>query len=244
MVDIRKFMDKAFSDEFFQGHLGQTFDIHGAAAGEKGKGLDLFGWTFRIRTYKDLCIDLPADLRFSPAHRTDLRDLQGPGPGQILRDLGNDHVGLVDGQPVADPQLQGAHNADIVDGSPLYGRSLQFHGLENGNGIDQACAAGAPLHFFQSSLLLLVRPFKGNGVAGELSCPAQRIPIGDVIQQKDQAVRRNIKSRNLLFKKIDLISYGLSGHNRRLHRFKALVLQEPELLQTGIVKVRNRLPER
>ena len=231
-------MDKALRDELLQGHLREPLDVHGTAAGEKGEGLDLFGRTFRIGADQDLCVDLAPDFGLPAADRTLTGDLQCAGPGQVLGDLGNDHIGLVDGQPVTDPQLQGAHNADIVDGCPADGRPFELHGLKDGDRIDESGPAGAPFDLQQGRLLLLIRPFEGDGISGKFCRPAQRFAVGDVVEQEDQAVGRRVETRDLLFKAGHFLLDRFTGHHGCLDRLKALRLQEFELGEAGIVKIR------
>ena len=238
VVDIGKLVDKALRDELLQGHLREPLDVHGTAAGEKGEGLDLFGGTFRIGADQDLRVDLAPDLGLSAADRTLSGNLQGAGPGQVLRNLGNDHIGLVDGQPVPDPQLQGAHDADIVDRGPADCRPLELDGREDGDRIDEAGSAGAPLDLQQGRLLLLIRPFEGDGISGKFCRPAQRFAVGDVVEQEDQAVGRRVETRDLLFKAGHFLLDRFTGHHSCLDRLEALRLQEFKLGEAGIVKIR------
>ena len=237
-VNIRKFMNISGGNEFFECHLRESLDIHGAAAGEEGECLDLLGRAVGIGADQHFRVDLPADFGLSSAYRTLTWNLQSSGSGQILRNLGNDHICLVDSQPVPDPQLKSTDNTDIVHGSAAYSRPLQFNRLKNRHGIDQACAAGAPLHLRQSRLLLLIGPFKRYGIAGKLGRCPQGFSIGNIVKQKDQTVRRNIVSRAFLLKVSHGLCNRLSCHKDRLDSLKALFFEKTQLLQSGVMKVR------
>ena len=105
MIDVREIMDQSGSDQFLQSHLGESVDIHSAAADKKRERLDLLRGAVRICADQDFRIVVPSNAGILPAHRTFGRDHESAGSCQVLGDLGYDHIGFVDRDPVSDPEF-------------------------------------------------------------------------------------------------------------------------------------------
>ena len=168
MEQIGKVFYISVHDELLQSRLGKPLDIHSVPAYKKSKRLDMFRLTLRIGAVKRLCLIFHGDLCGAAADRTFFRDVFHTASRQVLRDLRNDHVRLVHGDPVSHSQFQFFHDTDIVDAGTAYRRSFQFHRLKYGNRIDQSCPRRTPFDLCQRSLADLVRPLKRKGIPGEL----------------------------------------------------------------------------
>ena len=139
MENIGKIFDKSVHDEFLQRRLGQSFDIHRIPAHKKCKRLDMLCLTPGICADQRLRLIFHIDPCLTAADRTDLRNIPDAAPGQVLRDLRNDHVGLVHLDPVPHTQLQFFHDTDVVDAGAAHGSSLQLYRFEYSDRIDQPC---------------------------------------------------------------------------------------------------------
>ena len=102
---IRKFMQKSFRKKFFQRRLGQAVHVQGVPAHKQRKRLNLFGSAARIITVQGLYVVYLADPGRLSADRTDVGNFQRIAFRQILRNLWNDHVCLINHDPVSDSQL-------------------------------------------------------------------------------------------------------------------------------------------
>ena len=102
--------------------------------------------TFRIRAGQHFNIIFLQNLRWLVTYRADFRNFQRAAAGQILTNLGNDHVGFIDHQFIPKAQFQTLHNADIVNTRPRHCCSLQLNRLKNGNRIDKPGARRTPFH--------------------------------------------------------------------------------------------------
>ena len=181
MENIIKFMDESRCDKLLQRHLGETVDIQRVPAHKQIKALDLFRLTIRIRTVEGLHIVQLADLRLSAAYRTGRRDITDTASCQVIRDLRNDHVRLVDRDPVSCTELQPFHDADVVDTGATYCGSFQLHRIKDCNRIDQSCPRRAPFNVGKRRLLNLIRPFKSDGISRKFCSPPQGLSVCDII---------------------------------------------------------------
>ena len=94
-----------------------------------------------------------------------LRNMLHAAAGQIIRNLWNDHIGLIDGNPIPFSQLKALHNADIVNAGPAHRSSLQFHRFKHSHRIDQTRSGGAPLDIGKGGFPNLILPLKCDGIA-------------------------------------------------------------------------------
>ena len=173
----------------------------------------------------------------SSADRTPVRNLQCVRTGQILFDLGNDHVGLIDRYLVSDPQFQGAQDTDVMNTCPGDRRPLKLHRVKDRYRIDQACPRRTPFNLPKMRHRLLILPFKRKCVAGRLGSPSQRVAIGDIIIQGDQSVRRDLKSLYLLSEIVKCFVQVVSCDHHMFHNLESLLFQEIKLSGAGIAKV-------
>ena len=151
----------------------------------------MLGLTFRIRAVQCLRLVFHGDAGRSAAHRTGRRDILYPAAGQVFRYLGNDHVRLVHGDPVSDPQLQFFHDTDVVDAGAAHCRPFQFHGLKDGHRVDQPCPGRVPLDFLKRGLPDFIRPLERKGISGELCRCPKRLTVSDVVIHEHQSIRRH-----------------------------------------------------
>ena len=172
--EIRIVPDQSVRDQFLECRFRDTVDVERIAADKQREGFDLLGGTIRIGTVQRLHAVLAFDRCFLPAGGTEFGDRRVSALCQIIRDLRDDHVGLVYGDLIADPKLQRSDDADIVHACAGYGRSFEFHRTKDRNGIDQPCPAGTPFDLKQFRLHDLIRPLKSDRVAREFGRPAKR----------------------------------------------------------------------
>lgn len=145
-------------------------------ADEKIEGLDLFGLAVRVGTVQGFYIIDTADLCCPSADGTVGGDIPDAAAGQVIGDLGDDHIGLINGDPVSGSQLQPLHDTEVVDTGPAYGGPLQLHWLEYGHRIDKSRPGGAPFNIGEGGLLELVRPLKGKESLGNLAVRPRDAP--------------------------------------------------------------------
>ena len=191
--------------------------------------MDLLCRTVRILTDKRLRALRVVNGGRGAADRTAVRNRNRAGAGQVLRDLGYDHVRLVHADLVADSQFQPLQDADIVHAGPCHRGSFQFHRLEHGNRIDQAGSGRTPLNFKKMGECFLVLPLERDRVSRGLRCVSQRITIRDIIIQRDKAVGRDLKMPDLLLKPRKHLIQAVRVRDPVFHHLKALPLQEGKL---------------
>ena len=233
-------MDKAFGDEFFQGHLRKAVDVEGIPAHHQHEGLDLFGRAVRVCAVEIGCVVVLPDLRLRAADRAGGRNFQAAAFRQIFCDLGNDHVGLIHQKPVPKAQLQFLHDAEVVDAGPAHGGALQLHRFKDGHWIDEPRAGSGPLHAKEPGLRRFIRPLEGDGVSGEFRSPAQGQAIGDVLVGQHQAVGGEVVFLNGFLKIFHRFLYGILPHHAVLHHVKALLRKPLELPGKAVLKIQRR----
>ena len=222
-------MEKASAEEFFQRGFGKSVNVQRVPADEQGKCFYLFCVAVRIGAVEGLHVVYLPGLSLPPADRAGIRNGKGAASGQVLRDLGNYHVRLINGETVSDSQLQAFHNAHVMDAGPAYGGALQLYRFKDGDRVDQAGPAGAPFHFEQGSLRRFILPLERDGIPGKLGCGTQGKPIGDVVIDEHQAVRRNGKGFNPLLEAGNRLFHALRVHLLVFYHVKTLSGNEFEL---------------
>ena len=230
-------MNKAHADELFQCCLGKPLHIQGIPADEQRKRLDFLGGAFRIGTIQGLRIIHILDFGLSAAYRAGCRNGQIAALCQVFRNLWNDHICLINRNPISDAELQLLHNTHIVYGSTAYRSALQFYRHKNGYRVNEPRPAGAPLHLRKSGFPDFIRPLKSNGIPREFCRPPQGFSVGNVFIGKHQSVGRHIIGRNFIFKFGNSGKYGIGCYHFPFHDFKSLFFQKTELLLPGIVKI-------
>ncbi len=237
MEDIGVFMDKTGADEFLQGHLRQPVDVQCVAADQQRKTLDLLRLTFRIRAIEGLHVILLANDRPAAADRTDLRDIAHAAPRQVIGDLGNDHVGFIDRDPVARAQFKGLQDTDIVDAGPAHRGPLQFHGVEHRHRIDQPRSGRTPLDMGKPRFRDLVGPLKGNRIAGKFGRAPQGFAVGDIVVGQHQTVRGNVVAGHRAGEPGHRIRDRIRRNLSVLHHLETLLPQPFELAHPGIAEI-------
>ena len=94
-------MDEAFLNQFFERGLRQAVNVKSLAARHQRKTLHALNRAVRVHTVEGFRIVLFAYLRLRAADRTVRGRLCRPALGEVLRNLRNDHIGLVDPNAVA-----------------------------------------------------------------------------------------------------------------------------------------------
>ena len=239
MEQIRKTVEETSAEKFLQRGFGKAVDVQRIPADEQGKCLQFFCVAVRICAVEGLHVVHLPDLRLPSADRTGIRNGKGAASGQVFRNLRNDHVRLVNGEPVPDSKLQALYNAYVMNAGPAHGGALQLHRLKNGNRIDQAGTAGAPFHFKQGGFRRFILPLERNGIPGELGRGTQGKSVGDIIIDEHQAVRRNGKGFDSFLETGNRLFHVLCVHLPVLHHIKALRGKEFKLLFSGIFKIRS-----
>ena len=161
-------MDKASADQLLERHFRQAFDIHGVPGGKLREGPDFLCRTVRVFTDQCLRAQGIMDLRLHAAGRTVIRNHDMPGTCQVLRNLRNNHVRLVDTDPVPGSQLQRAHDADIVYACSGYRGAFQLHRFKDSHRVDQSCSGRAPLNLKQAGDRLLILPLERHCISRRL----------------------------------------------------------------------------
>ena len=230
-------MNKSPADELLQGHLAQTVNIQRIPAHEKGKVLQLFRGTFRIGAEQNRGAGLTSNLRRTAAYRTDRGNLHLAVSRQVFLNLGNDHVGLIDRDPVSRRKPQLPHDTHIVDAGPAHRGSLQLHRLKYRHRVDKPRPGRTPLDILKGRLADLIPPLEGNGIPGKFGRPPQGIAVGDVVIQKHQAVGGDVVALDGLRKLRHSIPDGLPGYLHPVYHLKSLTLQPFKLLLSGVFKI-------
>ena len=243
MKQIGISMQKSPGQKLFQSGFGQSVDVESIPADEERKSLELFRIAVRIDAHQSFRIVFPAYLRRAAAYRAGIRNFEAVALSQVFGDLGDDHVRLIDRDPVSDTQFQLPDDAHVVNAGPAHSRSLQFHRIKNGHRVDQAGPAGAPFHFPQRRLRQLVGPFKCDGAAREFGRGSQRFPVGDILVGEHQPIGRHRILRDPLFKPAHCLHYIRRRDHPVFHRFKPLFLQKQELSLPGIIEIGSLRPD-
>ena len=116
-------------------------------------------------------------------------------------------------------------------------RPLKLHRIEDRDRIDESGPGGRPLHLPEHGLRLLIPPLKGKRIPRKLRRPAERFSIGDVIQEKNQAVGGEVIVLHPL-RKILHGSRDLSSPNQPvLHDGEALLPEEFKLPPPAVLKI-------
>src|SRR5699024_3828762 len=137
LENISEVVNKTSGNKLLQRSLGQPVNIHGVPADKKGRSLDLLGDAVRIHTVEGFYFVFFYHPGFLPTHRTDIRYRKIAASCKILRDLGNDHIGLILLYGISHPQFKLLYNAYVVNAGAAYCGSLKFHRIKNGDGVDQ-----------------------------------------------------------------------------------------------------------
>ena len=240
MENIHERMNQPVRHEFFQRCLGQPLDVQGVPADKQRIGLHGFGRAVRIFTVEGLCLIYCTDSCMSSADRALVRNGKCPASGQILRDLRDDHVGLVDLQFVPDTKLQFFYDAHVVHAGAGNGSSFQLDRLEYSHRIQQPGAGRTPLHLQQMRHPLFVRPLECVGIPGIFRRSAETVSIGNIIIQGNKAVGGEFVFRHLCGKITHGVVQRVCCYVSPLHGSKALFLQPQELLFPGVFEIRFR----
>ena len=190
-----------------------------------------------IRTVQCLCLVFHGDPGRPAAYRTGLGDILHPAPGQVLRDLRDDHIRLVYCDPVSHAQLQLFHDTDIVDAGAAHRRSLQLHRLKDSHRIDQPGPGRAPLDLFERCLPDLIRPLKGKGVPGELRRGPEGLAVGNVVIHQHQPVRGQLIGLDMAREPLYFLIDRPGCDQMVLHYVKSLLLQPLHLVLPGIPEI-------
>ena len=228
--EITERMDEIPPDQFFKSHLGKSVDVHSVSGHKLGEGLDLLGRTRWIFAEKRLDAERIVDPGLPAADRAGLRHGHISRLCKILPDLGNDHVGFVDQDLISDSQPQFLHDTDVMHRRPAYRRSLQLHRFKYGDRVDQSGPGRAPLYIQKAGLRLLVPPLEGVGIPGEPGGRAQRVPISDIVIEGYQAIGRDLKVPDLLFKVVHGPVQSVRCSHYMLYDLKTLFFQKMEML--------------
>ena len=111
-----------------------------------------------------------------------------------------------------------------MDAGAADSRALKLYGVKDCHRVDQPRPAGAPFDFPQGRLRRFIRPFKGDGVAGEFCCPAEGFAVCDVVQQKHKAVGGNGIGGNRLLEPFHRVAHRFRSHGAVVYDLKALLL--------------------
>ena len=110
MEYIGIFMDKADADHLLQRRLGKAADIQCVTAGKERKALYLLCLTIRICAVQRFYIVNLSDFRVRPADGAVFWYVFHSALSQIFRNLGDNHIGLVNGDLISHSQLQRLHD--------------------------------------------------------------------------------------------------------------------------------------
>ena len=122
------------------------------------------------------------------AYGTFVRNYQVAASGKVLRDLGNDHIRLIDLDGIPDSKLQFLYNADVVHAGTAHCGAFQLHRLKNRHRVDQSGSGRAPFHIHQLGLPHFIRPFESEGIPWKFGSASKRFAVGNVIIGNHQPV--------------------------------------------------------
>ena len=166
-----------------------------------------------------------------------IRNIRISAPGQILRDLRDDHVRLIDQKPVADPEHQVLHNAYVMHAGSAYRRSLQLHRFEYRHRIDQSRTGRTPLDLQKPGFSLLICPFERKSIPRKFSRGPQRLPIRNTVIQSDKSVRRKAVLGHSSRKPVHRFVKRFSRYDPVFYRLKALAFQPEHFVFMRILKI-------
>ena len=112
---IRIIFHKALFQKLLQGFLRKPFHIHGISGNKMAECLYPLRGAVRISAIKRFAVTQLTDFRFLAADKAVLGNFRrGNRSRQIFRNLGNNHIRLIDLNRIPDAQLQFLQNADIM----------------------------------------------------------------------------------------------------------------------------------
>ena len=141
-----------------------------------------------VCTVERFCLVFHSNPRRASTDRTDLRNILHTASRKVLRDLGDDHVGLINLDLVTDPKLQLLHDTDVVHTCPAHCRSLQLHRFKDCHRIDQPGSRRTPFDLQKRRLPDLVRPLKCKRISREFRRCPQRFSVGDIVVHKHKSI--------------------------------------------------------
>ena len=188
MVDIGKVSDKAIFDQQAQPLLGQAQDIHGIPADKIGDPVQPDGGAAGIDTVEHFPAVVIAKLQELAAAAAPGGELIIGRPGEIVRDHGDDLVGLDDGDGIPQAQLQLLDDAHIVQRRPADGGAVDLHRVKNRHRVHLASAVGAPFNLPQDGFIPVLIEFKGQGMLGMVAGAAQIRAVGHIVEGAHNAV--------------------------------------------------------
>ena len=140
---------------------------------------------------------------------------------QIFRNLGNNHIRLIDLNRIPDAQPQFLQNADIMQACTAHRRALQLHGVKHRNRVHQPRTRGVPFNPPQSGFRHFVRPFEGNGILGEFCRSAKALAIGNAVKGQHQSIGGNVVLLDFIAEFLHRSGNRFRRHHAVLHHIKA-----------------------
>ena len=166
-VNVGICLYKTMLQEIFQFGPGQATDIHGVTAHKMLKLSNTPSRTMRIGTMKRLSSALlgSVDFQRSAAARANHGQLIRITVGKVFVDSRNNHIRLVDSNPIPCSQLQLLKIGQIVKRCTRYGRSINLDRLKHSGKTDGACTSSSHINTDKLSLDSFVLPLKCHTAA-------------------------------------------------------------------------------
>ena len=108
----------------------------------------------------------------------------------VLRNLGDNHIRLIDGDLIPRPQSQLFEDVQVVQICVVDGGAVNLHIIKHTRKADHARPCGGHLQGAEHRLIESVCPFEGHQPVLMVAGSTQGAPIGQVVILKDQAVYR------------------------------------------------------
>ena len=121
---------------------------------------------------------------------TGSRDRAATALGVVLRNLGDDHIRLIDGYLVPRSQQQLHEDVQVMQVGVVDSSTVDLHVIEHAGEADHAGPGGGHLQGAEHRLIERIRPFQGHQPVLMVAGGAQRAAIGQIVILENQAVHR------------------------------------------------------
>ena len=161
LIEVTEVLDPATLYEGFQRLLSQPLDLHPGFAAEVDELAYQPGGTVGV-----LAVELLRPTRAFVDHQhlaaagADNRDWTATALGVVLRNLGDDHVRLIDGDLIPRPQSQLLKDVQVVQIGVVDGGAVNLHIIKHPRKTDHARPSGGNLQRTEYRFVEGIRPLE------------------------------------------------------------------------------------
>ena len=245
LIEVTEVFYPAMTDQLFQRGFGQTLDVHPGLLAEVGELPYQLGCTQSIFTEKLPCSTRAgSDHQGLPAAWTGHGQHIGIASGVVACNLGDDLVGLVDLNLIANTQLETLEDVQIVQIASGNLRTIDGHRLKQARDAHHTGSGGCQIHTEEPGLGQVILPFQCDHTVLVMAGGTQACTVDAVVILDDQAIHgvgiilRLIGCENSLkvFRTAVHIGVGNHGEACLLHQLHLSQLGSPFQMVTDQIK--------